>query len=276
MAAPTCRSIIARIVLIAMTGTSATPGTSAAPAPPRTAAPCRIMVPHDLEAGVTSWIGPCRGGAADGIGMLRVQRSLDYSLFLGQAANGRPVTGTLFVFPHAMLAVTRFDPYGHPVSGGTAPADHAAFLLGAQAARQTAAHFAARANTASRDFYQRLATTLSTATSATGYPAGTIAAHAAALKKLRAGLIGQGTLDGRLILSVQPSGHCGTLLTWSGGSHRIEWMVQPNSYFLPSGRFVTIGISDNVHPPRTLRFPRRAAPGIKSGFGTFTWACAPE
>ena len=249
------------------------PATRADAAP--TAPACRVQTPVDVEKGVATWLGPCRNGVAEGVGVLRIQHKLDWSLFLGRAAGGKPVTGTLYLTPQTPVAATRFDGAGHVVSGESPAADHQAFLLGAAAAKAASARFAAEKNARSAAFYARLAADLPKATSATGYSAGTVAAHSAALMRLRAALTQGGKLDGRPIVAVLPSGHCGTVIGWTGGSHRIDWTVQSDGEYL-DGPEVRIAVHDNDGPTRMLSFPRRATPTVKQARGAFLWACAPE
>jgi hypothetical protein len=234
-----------------------------------------VQPPVDVERGVATWLGPCRNGVAEGVGVLRVQHQLDWSLFLGRAAGGKPVSGALYLTPQTLVAATRFDGAGHVVSGENPAADHQAFLLGAAAAKQAAAHFGGEKNARSAAFYTRLATSLPQATSATGYLAGTVAAHRAALARLRTALTQGGKLDGRAITAVLPSGHCGTVIAWAGGSHRIDWTVQSDGEYL-DGPQVRIAIHDNNGPERMLGFPRRVTPTVKQARGAFLWACAPE
>ncbi|WP_420138005.1 hypothetical protein [Sphingomonas sp.] len=239
------------------------------------AAGCRVQPPVDVEKGVTTWLGPCRNGVAEGLGVVRIQHQLDWSLFLGRVAGGKPVTGALYLTPQNLVAATRFDSAGHVVSGDNPAADHQAFLLGAAVAKQAAVHFTAEKNARSAAFYARIAASLPKATSATGYLAGTVAAHTAALARLRAALTQGGKLDGRPITAVLPSGHCGTVIAWAGGSHRIDWTVQNDGEYI-DGPDVRIAVHDNGGPQRMLSFPRRVTPAVKQARGAFLWACAPE
>ncbi len=255
-------------VVIAMSGAPAV----AAPDAPRQ---CTVTPPAGADAGVTTWIGACRGGRGQGVGVLRIQRAFDWSLFLGRVVDGRPVSGAWYLQPRSPIALIRLDDAGHPISGESESANRAAFVLGAAAASAAADRFAAAGNGRSRDFYRRLAATLRVANSATGYEAGTLAAHAAALKDLRAALVGRGSLDGRAIVRVEPSGHCGTVIGWKGGSMRIDWQGQGNEMFTPEGRTIRFAIGTNRSEPAILRFPADAT-SVRPGIGALLWACAPE
>ena len=237
---------------------------------------CTVTPPPGIDPGTVTWLGPCHGGKAEGVGVLRVQRDFDWSLFLGRAVGGRPVAGALFLRPAALLAMVRVDPAGNPISGETNAANAAVFQLAAKAAEDVAMRFAAQGNLRSRDFYRRMTATLRTANAATGYPAGTLAAHAAALADLRAGLRGGATLDGHTILAVLPSGHCGTVIDWAGGSFRIDWQVQGNEAFVAEGGTKRFAINTNTRGMIMLRYPKAASARLEKGVGALMWACAPE
>lgn len=262
---PTPASLAALLAWLA----GAHPPTPAAPEP------CAVTPPVGAEPGVTTWIGPCRNGRGHGVGVLRIQRAFDWSLFLGRVVDGRPVLGSWYLRPASPIALTRLDAAGHPVSGDSEAANRAAFAIGAVAASDAADHFAAAGNDRSRAFYRGLATTLRTANSATGYASGTLAAHAGAVRDLRAALVGRASLDGRTIVRVQPSGHCGTVIGWRGGSMRIDWQGQGNETFPVEGRNIRFTIHTDGGAPAILRYPAGATT-VGRSIGLLLWACAPE
>lgn len=126
-------------------------------------ASCRASVPPNILPGKGSWIGPCRGGHADGNGTLRVVSSTGTRLFFGRMSKGRPYRGVM-TFPNGdWLPAWRFDQRLRPFDLAKAPPsnelsagrEYVWQTLDAAAAGAMAAsdHYRVRGNAASARYY---------------------------------------------------------------------------------------------------------------------------
>lgn len=103
------RSLAALLIAAA---TAAGAAESAAPRPAREAGPphCRFTLPEELpDGGRPRWSGPCAGGRAEGLGVLRLQAADGaVHLYLGRLAGGQAVLGVI-ERPNEGWVAGRFD-----------------------------------------------------------------------------------------------------------------------------------------------------------------------
>lgn len=130
---------------------------SAMAAPPTPA--CRFQAPADLDAAPTRWLGECRDGAAEGLGIVRAGSAEPYAFFAGRMQDGRPANGLLLLRAGGMQVAVRFDDALHAVdSDGLRPEqDDRVFAQARDAALATAARLRRQGNQASADYYTALA-----------------------------------------------------------------------------------------------------------------------
>lgn len=121
--------------------------------------PCRFDAPADLDAAPARWLGSCRNGAADGLGVVRAGTAEPYAFFAGRMLGGRPAEGLLLLHEGGMMVAVRFDAALRVVnSDGLRPAeDDRVFAQAQAAALETAARFRQEGNRASADYYAALA-----------------------------------------------------------------------------------------------------------------------
>ncbi|WP_206127224.1 hypothetical protein [Burkholderia sp. Ac-20379] len=117
---------------------------------------CRAAKPADFDAGSSRWQGPCPGGLADGLGVMRIGAAEPYLFFLGEMKAGRPVRGLLKMSGGWMTA-TRFDSSLKAQSDSDGRDTDAIFQLGEHAAHATAKRFKDAGNARSAAYYERLA-----------------------------------------------------------------------------------------------------------------------
>jgi hypothetical protein len=149
-------------LILAVTVAAAPASAAPAPRPPASpggAAACRFTAPPDLDAAPSKWLGDCRAGAADGLGVLRAGSGEPYAFFAGRMERGRPVQGLLMLRDGLWMAAIRFDAKARAVSSdGLRPElDDQLFAQARAAALDTAARFRRAGNKASADYYMRLA-----------------------------------------------------------------------------------------------------------------------
>jgi hypothetical protein len=120
---------------------------------------CRVEAPADVDASHARWLGACPNGAAEGLGVLRSGEQEPYAFFAGRMQSGRPVDGLLMLCAGGWMAAVRFDAGLHVVSSdGLDPKeDDRVFAQARAAALETAEIFRRAGNSASADYYSRLA-----------------------------------------------------------------------------------------------------------------------
>ncbi|MET0548340.1 MAG: hypothetical protein ABW002_03595 [Xanthomonas sp.] len=130
---------------------------SAMAAPPT--ADCRFQPPADLDAAPARWLGECRDGAAEGLGIVRAGRAEPYAFFAGRMQDGRPASGLLLLRAGGMQVAMRFDAALHAVdSDGLRPEqDDRVFAQARDAALAAAARLRRQGNPASAAYYTALA-----------------------------------------------------------------------------------------------------------------------
>ncbi|WP_034161136.1 hypothetical protein [Sphingomonas sp. ERG5] len=132
-----------------------------APAKPSIAAakPCRAEMPADLTTAPGHWLGDCRNGMADGLGVTRSGRAAPYEFFAGRMRDGRLVDGVLVLKSGLMMVAIRFDEQRHVVvSDGLRPSeDEAVFRTATAAAETVSKRFAAAGSRSSAAYYANLA-----------------------------------------------------------------------------------------------------------------------
>lgn len=131
----------------------------------RSAPACRAEVPAELSSASALWLGDCRGGAADGLGVSRAGTGEPYEFFAGRMRGGRLVDGVLVLKSGLMMVAVRFDAARRVVvSDGLRPAeDEAVFRTATAAAQSVARRFAASGNRGSAAYYAALARRIETA-----------------------------------------------------------------------------------------------------------------
>ena len=123
------------------------------------AEPCRFEAPADLDAAPARWLGGCRNGAADGLGIVRGGTAEPYAFFAGRMQEGRPAEGLLMLHAGGLMVAVRFDAALRVVSSdGLRPnEDDRVFAQARAAALETAARLRQQGNRASADYYAALA-----------------------------------------------------------------------------------------------------------------------
>ncbi|NYF22838.1 hypothetical protein HDC36_004328 [Xanthomonas sp. JAI131] len=123
------------------------------------AAPCRFEAPADLDAAPARWLGGCRHGAADGLGIVRAGTAEPYAFFAGRMQEGRPAEGLLMLHEGGLMVAVRFDAALRVVSSdGLRPnEDDRVFAQARAAALETAARLRQEGNQASAAYYAALA-----------------------------------------------------------------------------------------------------------------------
>ena len=121
-------------------------------------APCSVVAPAEFKRSQIQWLGDCRGGLAEGKGIIRAGSAEPYQFFAGEIHAGRPVRGLLLIGDD-WFAAAGFDPDGHrqDIRSGDPNEYHALFVVAAGAAETAARHFAAAGNRSSAAYYHRLA-----------------------------------------------------------------------------------------------------------------------
>ncbi|WP_369942466.1 hypothetical protein [Xanthomonas medicagonis] len=148
------RSNTARVMACLIAACAALPALAAPPA-----APCRFEAPADLDAAPARWLGECRNGAADGLGIVRAGTAEPYAFFAGRMQDGRPAQGLLLLHAGGLMAAVRFDATLRAVaSDGLRPdEDDHVFAQARAAALETSARLRQQGNRASADYYTALA-----------------------------------------------------------------------------------------------------------------------
>ena len=118
---------------------------------------CRAAVPTYLTARPTRWLGECRAGQAEGLGVLRAGAAEPYQFFFGLMRGGKPLRGLLRGPDEGWEEAASFDVRGHNVSTSNPVAFDSLYKLATAASRATAQRFAAAGNRGSAVYYQRLA-----------------------------------------------------------------------------------------------------------------------
>lgn len=151
-----------RILFMTLLAALSSAGANARPSPAMQADThgCRLLVPVDLGGGPTTWIGDCRGGRADGLGVIRVGGAGAPRLFAGLVRAGRPVAGYLDTG-----SADSAGPSLHFQGGDGLPTrNHAeaqqACTIASRGALAAAARYRAMHNPASARFYDGWAATL--------------------------------------------------------------------------------------------------------------------
>jgi len=130
-------------------------GSTAVAAP----AGCRWSIPAEIVQRPTRWLGTCRSGAADGLGILRAGSREPYDFFLGRMVHGRPRDGIMIGHGTEWLAAHGFDRSGaiSPSPEVEASDFEALFTRGGAAADAVARQMEASGNKASARYYRALA-----------------------------------------------------------------------------------------------------------------------
>ena len=130
-------------------------------------AECSFVVPADFHPGAAEWIGPCAGGHAEGVGVLRVaQADGKAELFYGEFHAGLPRRGMFGDSEGNFSNPTHsFSPRtGHSIddnaTANPAGQDAKLWALAAAAARGAAVHFESTGNRGSAGFYRARAKAL--------------------------------------------------------------------------------------------------------------------
>jgi hypothetical protein len=120
---------------------------------------CRWSIPTDIGQRPTRWLGSCRAGAADGLGILRAGSREPYDFFLGRMVRGRPRDGLMIGHGTEWLVASRFDPSGAIVRSSDEDGSglQAIFDRAAAAAAAMARRMDADGNHASARYYRSLA-----------------------------------------------------------------------------------------------------------------------
>lgn len=114
---------------------------------------CRTVAPPDWSSATSiRWFGPCPGGAADGLGVLRSYlNGKPGPAFYGRMAKGALDVGV--VEDEGGFAAGKFVG-GEPQQGGDRQTLIKAFDIAAKAARAAAAQFRAENNAGSANLYE--------------------------------------------------------------------------------------------------------------------------
>ncbi len=120
---------------------------------------CRWSIPADIGQRPTRWLGSCRAGAADGLGILRAGTREPYDFFLGRMVRGRPHDGLMIGHGTEWLAASGFDSNGAIVQSSDKDGSgfEAIFDRAAAAADAVARRMDADGNRASARYYRSLA-----------------------------------------------------------------------------------------------------------------------
>jgi hypothetical protein len=124
---------------------------------------CHFLRPADLASGPTAWFGECRGGRAEGPGVLRVLRQEGGPrFFFGTMVAGRPRCGVVTQDNNDDVIAWRFDG-----ARAVEPADRtqtaSIYQAAAAGAAAAAEQFRVQGNVASAKYYAGWSHTLSTA-----------------------------------------------------------------------------------------------------------------
>ncbi|WP_414449042.1 hypothetical protein AB4851_07215 [Burkholderia sp. 22PA0099] len=144
---------------ITVTGLAMSLGAATSFAAEADGAACRAATPADFDAGPSRWQGPCPGGVADGLGVMRIGTAEPYQFFLGEMKAGLPVRGLLKLSGGWMTA-SHFDKALKAQSEPEGRDMYPIFQLGGHAAHATAKRFKAAGNARSAAYYERLAKTV--------------------------------------------------------------------------------------------------------------------
>lgn len=122
-------------------------------------AACRFQAPADLDAAPARWLGGCRDGVADGLGVVRAGTAEPYAFFAGRMQGGQPAQGVLLLHAGGLMVAVGFDPALRAVSSdGLRPEeDDLVFAQARAAALDTAARLRREGNLGSADYYAALA-----------------------------------------------------------------------------------------------------------------------
>ncbi len=120
---------------------------------------CRWSIPADIGQRPTRWLGSCRAGAADGLGILRAGTREPYDFFLGRMVRGRPHDELMIGHGTEWLAASGFDRNGAIArsSDDDGREFQAIFDRAAAAADAVARRMDADGNRASARYYNSLA-----------------------------------------------------------------------------------------------------------------------
>lgn len=143
--------------LLAVTACATTPASAgpAAPEPWQGAARCRFVAPTSLGMAQVEWIGACRAGKADGLGMLRPRGAGAADIaFYGRVVAGLPDLGIIDL-PSGFKAGRLHA--GDIVTGSDMDERDSAFEVAAQAATAVSRHYQSQGNAASARYYAQKA-----------------------------------------------------------------------------------------------------------------------
>ncbi len=125
----------------------------------KTQSGCRFIVPDDLAKQGIRWIGPCRKGRANGLGVIRTGAGNDIRLFAGKMDQGRPVAGYFDTPADTAGPSLRFKGAQGLPTRNQAEARQAC-VIAADGAANAAAILRQEGNNASATFYTRWSQTL--------------------------------------------------------------------------------------------------------------------
>lgn len=151
---------IAATGLLATAAACQVPASGTAAKPSGVAAqPCRAEMPADLTTAPGHWLGECKNGMAEGLGVTRSGRAAPYEFFAGRMRDGHLVDGVLLLKSGLMMVAIRFDEQRRVVvSDGLRPSeDEAVFRIGSAAAEAVSKRFAAAGSRSSATYYANLA-----------------------------------------------------------------------------------------------------------------------
>lgn len=120
---------------------------------------CRVEVPAELSTRPARWLGECRNGVAEGLGVTRFGAAAPYEFFAGRMRAGRLVDGVLILKSDLMMVAVRFDAQRRVVvSDGLRPSeDEAVFRTAAAGAEAVSKRMAVSGNRSSAAYYAALA-----------------------------------------------------------------------------------------------------------------------
>jgi hypothetical protein len=133
-------------------GRSEAPTTAAASA-------CAATPPAELTARPAMWLGPCAGGRAEQLGVLRLGRTAPHQFFLGRMRAGKPVQGVLVLNASQLKDAVRFDARMNAVNSDPNRQGEieSVFRVASSAAAATARRFEVLRNPGSARFYRDMA-----------------------------------------------------------------------------------------------------------------------
>ena len=120
---------------------------------------CAATPPAELTARPMTWLGPCAGGRAEQLGVLRLGAAAPHQFSLGRMRAGKPVQGVLILNASQVKDAVRFDGgmnavYSDPNRQGEI---ESVFRVASSAAAATARRFKGSGNAGSARFYRDMA-----------------------------------------------------------------------------------------------------------------------